>query len=68
MKKLYEIFKVLKAKKRMQWVSLVDVGGLAPRCSLWFVFASVFLPAPQRKASQKKLMQIAHYRDPNRVT
>ena len=53
MKKLYEIFKVLKVKKRTQWVSLVDVGGLAPRYYLWFVFASVFLPAPQRKASQK---------------
>ena len=36
--------------------------------SMVCICITFILPAPQRKASQKKLMQIAHYRNPHRVT
>ena len=50
--------------------------GILSRCR-WFgtallslvcICISFILPAVQRKASQKRLMQIAHYRNPHRVT
>ena len=55
-------------KTLFQWVSSVNVGGLAQRCSLWFVFASVlFYRFLRGRLVKKKLIQIAHHRNPHRV-
>ena len=53
----------------IQWEFYVDIGGLAQRCYLWFVFVPVlFYQLFRRGLVKKKLMQIAHYRKPLRVT